>query len=894
MEKRKFKVSGMSCAACSARVERAVSSLSGVDSCEVNLILGEMSVLGDADTGAIVSAVENAGYGATLDNGASDTDELENGNKREIFSAIKRLSVSGGVLAVLMYISMGHLMWGFPLPSFIANSPILLGTTELVLCSLIMGINKQFFIKGVRGIVNLAPNMDTLVALGSSVSYVYSIVLFIKICTECAAGRSGEAHHILHGLYFESAAMILVLITVGKLLESLAKGRTTSAIRSLMDLSPKTATVIREGKEVTVPVSEIRRGDVFIVKKGDNVACDGVITEGEISIDGSALTGESLPKDALPGDGVFGATTVLSGWAKIEAVKVGEETAIFEIIKMVKEASSSKAPVAKAADKISGIFVPAVLLISLATFVIWMLVGAEISYAIARAVTVLVISCPCALGLATPVAIMVGSGVGAGHGILFKNATSLEASGKIKIVALDKTGTLTEGKPEISEVAAFGMSEAELLSFISVIEKKSEHPLASAVVSYADENGYHSDDECEDFEAFVGGVSGIVSGKRYFIGNERFITEKIGSTLPDDFYRMKRSGMTTLAVAGERDILGVLAISDMIKEDSREAVAELNTLGIKTVMITGDNRAAAEKVAASVGITEIVADVLPGDKARIIKELSKNGSVAMVGDGVNDSVALTEADVGIAIGKGADVAIDSADVVLKGGSLKGVPAAIRLGRRVLTNVYENLFWAFSYNVVGIPLAAGAFAGLLGWSLTPMFGAAAMSVSSFLVVVNALRLNLYDPTKTSKNVNQDCQNTNFEAKITKSEELAVKNINGIESLEVSVNLTSENKIEGAKKCEPTYEKENQTTAAVLDVKAENERNNEMNITIKINGMMCPHCSGRVKKLLEESPLVVAADVSHERGDAVVVLAKAEDEATVSTLKEIINGAGYETP
>ena len=773
--------------------------------------------------------------------GVPGTDEVEDGNKREIASAIKRLSLSGAVLVVLMYISMGHLMWSLPLPSFIAKSPILLGGIELALCSLIMVINKQFFVKGARGIVNLAPNMDTLVALGSSVSYAYSIVLFIKICTECAAEKVGAAHHILHGLYFESAAMILVLITVGKLLESLAKGRTTSAIRSLMDLSPKTATVIREGKEVTVPVSEICRGDVFIVKKGDNVACDGVLTEGEISVDESALTGESSPKDALPGDTVFGATSVLSGWAKIEAVKVGEETAIFEIIKMVKEASSSKAPVAKAADKISGIFVPVVLFISLLTFGIWMLVGAEISSAIARAVTVLVISCPCALGLATPVAIMVGSGLGARHGILFKNAASLEASGKIKIVALDKTGTVTEGKPEISEVAAFGISEADLLSFVSVIEKKSEHPLASAVVLYAEEKGYHLDDECEDFEAFVGGVSGIVCGKRYFIGNERFITEKLGILFPEEFYRMKKSGMTTLAVAGERDILGVLAISDKIKEDSREAVAELSTLGIKTVMITGDNRAAAEKVAASVGITEIVADVLPGDKARIIKELSKNGSVAMVGDGVNDSVALTEAEVGIAIGKGADVAIDSADVVLTAGSLKGVASAIRLGRRVLLNVYENLFWAFSYNLIGIPLAAGAFTGLLGWSLTPMFGAAAMSVSSFIVVVNALRLNLYNPTKTPKNVNQDYQNTVYNVKNT-----------------------------------------------------EIERNNEMNITIKINGMMCPHCSGRVKKLLEESPLVVAADVSHERGDAVVVLAKAEDDATVSALKEIINAAGYETP
>ena len=890
MEKRKFKVSGMSCAACSARVERAVSSLGRVDSCEVNLILGEMSVVGEAKAETIVSAVQNVGYGASLDDGAAVTDELREESRREITATVKRLVFSGALLTVLMYISMGYLMWSFPLPSFAAKSPVLLGGIEIVLCSFIMVINKQFFIRGARGIVNLAPNMDTLVALGSSVSYVYSIALFVKLCIECGAGRVDAAHHILHGLYFESAAMILVLITVGKLLESLAKGRTTSAIRSLMDLSPKSATVIREGREISVPVSEIHRGDVFIVKKGENVACDGVLIDGEISVDESALTGESLPKDVLVGGNVFGATTVLSGWAKIEAQRSSTESAIAEIIKMVKEASSSKAPVAKAADKIAGVFVPAVLFISLVTFGVWMLVGKGISYAIARAVTVLVISCPCALGLATPVAVMVGSGLGARHGILFKNAASLEASGRIKVVALDKTGTLTEGKPTLSEVITFGISERDLISRVCVIEGKSEHPLASAVVSYAQELGYVTNAECESFESFVGGVSGTVSGERYLVGNERFISERLGVALPQDFYRLKASGMTTLAVANKNGVLGLLAISDKIKEDSREAVAELKALGIKTVMVTGDNRAVAEKVAASVGISEVVADVLPGDKARIIKELSSCGSVAMVGDGVNDSVALTEADVGIAIGKGADVAIDSADVVLTRGSLKGVPASIRLGRRVLINVYENLFWAFSYNLVGIPLAAGAFIGLLGWSLTPMFGAAAMSVSSFLVVVNALRLNFYNPTKTHKNVNVSSQKTDITVKSALVNELELsKNNATIEAGDLSLTATSDGSESGN-----AITVEDQKMPVENDKKTENERNTEMNITIKINGMMCPHCSGRVKKLLEESPLVVAADVSHERGDAVVVLAKAEDETTVSTLKSIINGAGYETP
>ena len=846
MEKRKFKVSGMSCAACSARVERAVSSLDGVDACEVNLILGEMSVVGDAVDADIIFAVENAGYGAAADSEDGDllnSADIYESNKKEISSAIRRLLYSGGLLLALMYISMGHLMWGFPIPEALSQRPLLVGSIELVLASLIMVINKQFFIKGVRGIVNLAPNMDTLVALGSSVSYVYSIALMIKMSVEIKNGNVLLAHHTLHGLYFESCAMILVLITVGKLLESVAKGRTTSAIRSLMDLTPKTAIVIRDGAEVEIPVAQIKCGDIFIVKKGDSIACDGVLKEGEILIDESALTGESLPKDVLVGGNVYGATLVLSGWAKIEARRVGSETAIAEIIKMVKEASSSKAPVAKTADKISGVFVPAVLLLSLITFCAWALAGADISDAIARAVTVLVISCPCALGLATPVAVMVGSGVGARHGILFKNAASLEVSGKIKVVAFDKTGTITEGSPEVSDVKAFGVTEAEVVSAVTAIERKSEHPLAKAIVNYCEEKAYSLEKECGAFESYVGGVFGIVDGTEYFVGNERFVSDKVGIAPPDEFHNLKSEGKTVLIVATRVATIGVIAISDKIKEDSATAMKELKALGIKPVMITGDNRATAVKVAERVGINEIVSDVLPGDKARIVKELSKYGSVAMVGDGVNDSVALTEADVGIAIGKGTDVAIDSADVVLTRGSLMGVSSAIKLGRRVLLNVYENLFWAFSYNIVGIPLAAGVFIGALGWSLTPMFGAAAMSVSSFLVVMNALRLNLYNPAKTRCNENKSCQNAESKIKFI-----------------------------------------------------ENNRKEEVmnTVTVKINGMMCPHCSGRVKSLLEASALVLGADVSHERGDAVVTLRDGVSDSTVSELKKIINDAGYETP
>ena len=853
MKNTKFKVIGMSCAACSARVERAVSSLLGVDACEVNLLLGEMTVLGDASSDSVISAVEKAGYGAEIYKEITEEDDSEREAKEQTRSILRRLVFSSALLLVLMYISMGYAMWHFPMPAFLTKTPIPLGIAELALTSLIMVINKHFFVNGVRGIVNLAPNMDTLVSLGSFVSYVYSIILLFKI-----SDNTHSVAHALHGLYFESAAMILVLISLGKMLESIAKGKTTSAIRALMDLTPKTAIVIRDGIETEIPARDIKAGDVFIVKKGVNIACDGVVIDGEISLDESALTGESLPKDATPGSFVYGATTVLSGYAKIRAERVGEKTAIAEIVRMVKEASSSKAPVAKTADKIAGVFVPSVLLLSLVTFTLWAIFGSDISDAVTHAVTVLVISCPCALGLATPVAIMVGTGVGARRGILFKNAASLESAGKIKTVAFDKTGTVTEGKPEVCDVVSYGMDKARLMAIAGAIEEKSEHPLAVAVVNFTKGAENENNVLCEKFEASVGGVKGTVNGEEYYIGNERFILECLSLMPTEDFTRLKASGKTALIMAKKDAVLGVIAISDKIKADSTDAVESLKSLGIKTVMITGDNAFAAKEVAERVGIDTVIADVLPNEKANVIKELKKDGIVAMVGDGINDSVALTEANVGIALSQGADVAMDSADVVLTRGSLFGVVSAVKLGRRTLLNVYENLFWAFSYNVIGIPLAAGVFGVLFGWYLTPMFGAAAMSVSSFLVVMNALRLNLYNPDKKHENKNnslQNCANLNVRTAI---------NTDNTESIE-HVNTN--------------------------DIK-DKERNERMNnVVIKIEGMMCPHCSGRVMSLLTASELVKEADVSHERGDAIVTLNCEATAEAVATLENIITEAGY---
>lgn len=833
MEKRKYKVSGMSCAACVSRVEKSVKALEGVEDCQVNLLLGTMSVAGDVESGAVISAVKAAGYGASLE-GEDGALKSEKKEENEISSVIKRLVPSLIALLILMYVAMGHNMWGLPLPAPLSENPVAMGITELLLCIVIMVINKHFFVNGLKGIVHLAPNMDTLVSLGSAASFAYSICMLFYMSERVQSGAVGEAMHILHGLYFESAAMILVLITVGKLLEARAKGKTTSAIEALMDLTPKSATIERDGKEVSVIARDILVGDIVIVKRGENIPVDGVLISGEISVDESALTGESLPVDKSVGDRIYGATSVLSGYAKIRASAVGEETAIAAVIKMVKEASSSKAPVAKAADKVAGVFVPVVLAIALITAAIWLLTGADFGYALSRGVCVLVISCPCALGLATPVAIMVGSGVGAKNGILFKTAESLELSGKIKVVALDKTGTVTEGKPCVSEIYIETGSEEELMPRLYALERQSEHPLARAVCRYAEKREIVADGiEVKNFSAVSGGIRASVDGRELLCGNLDFIKAFANATPSDSllekFTRLSDNGKTVLFVSDGTSVFGIVAIYDRIKEDSRKAIEELAALGVKTVMITGDNRRSAEYVATRVGISEVISEVMPDEKANVIKRLSANGErVAMVGDGINDSVALTEADVGIAIGCGADVAVDSADVVLKSGSLSGVAGAIRLGRRTLLNIYENLFWAFCYNVIGIPLAAGAFIPLLGWELEPMFGAVAMSISSFIVVMNALRLNLCHPIRV------------------------------------------------------------ENSQSNMKINVYNKEKNMKTVTLKIEGMMCPHCSGRVKALLEENPAVRDAEVSHEKGCAVITLG---EEVPTEELAKIVENAGY---
>ena len=835
MKKTKYTVSGMSCAACVARVEKSVKALGGVTECDVNLLLGNMTVTGEVEPSAVISAVEKAGYGAAVEGkgGIRDTEKAADQKESPVRDIIvKRLIPSGILLLVLMYFSMGHVMWGFPLPPFFSGNPRAVALMEMLLCIAVMLLNKSFFINGVKGALHLSPNMDTLVALGSFASFAYSTVSVFLMSAE----TSGEAlHGYLHGLYFESAAMILVLISVGKLLEALAKGKTTSAIRSLMDLSPKYATVIRDGAEQRIPASLVAVGDILVLKRGDTVACDGVVTEGEISCDESALTGESIPSDKSVGKRVLGASTVTSGYAKVQADRVGEDTAIAEVIRMVKEASGSKAPIAKAADKVAGIFVPAVLLISLAVAVIWLLVSRDFGYSLARAVSVLVISCPCALGLATPVAVMVGTGVGARNGILFKNAEALELSGKIKCVAFDKTGTLTEGKPTVNRVVTDGIDEALMVKYAYSVERKNEHPLARAVSEYAEKLGAIPDEAC-DYEACVGGVMATVGGEKIHIGNLKFIKEKNGSDLSlseklaDALEREAKEGKTPLIFAKEGKALGIISVGDKIRDDAIGAVAELKKMGVKTVMITGDTEASAKYTAERLGIDTVIADVLPADKANRIKALSsENSCVAMVGDGINDSVALTEADVGIAIGSGADVAQDSANVVLKRSSIWDAVSTIKLGRRSLMNIYENLFWAFIYNIIGIPLAAGALIPLLGWEMDPMFGAMAMSISSFLVVSNALRLNFFKPADHK-----------------------------INSSKMTTNIVNEK------------EKTMKT------------------VTIKIEGMMCPHCSGRVKGALEANPAVESCDVSHERGDAIVSL---KDDIDVSVLEAIVTEAGY---
>jgi len=812
-----YNVTGMSCAACSARVEKAVSKVPGVTACSVSLLTNSMGVEGTANASDIISAVVDAGYGASLKGEAKSAgtsnaaeDALAD---RETPVLKRRLIASVGFLILLMYVSMGHAMWNFPLPGFFEGNPVSVGLLQLVLAAIVMVINQKFFISGFKGLLHRAPNMDTLVALGSAAAFIYSTVALFLMTGAVQSGDMESAHHYMHEFYFEAAAMILALITVGKMLEAKSKGKTTDALKSLMNLAPKTATVIRDGGEVTVPVGEVRRGDIFVVRPGDAVPVDGVVIEGHSAVNESALTGESIPTDKDVGDTVSAATINQSGFLRCEATRVGEDTTLSQIVKMVSDAAATKAPIAKIADKVSGIFVPAVIAIAAVTIAGWLLAGETVGFALARGISVLVISCPCALGLATPVAIMVGNGMGAKNGILFKTAVSLEQTGKTQIVVLDKTGTITSGEPAVTDILpADGVGERELLTLAAALEKRSEHPLARAVMKAAEERGIVGQ-EVEDFAALPGnGLTASLEGETLRGGSMKFITGlvKVSDKVKHQAETLAAEGKTPLFFARGDDLLGVIAVADTVKEDSPGAIRELQDMGIHVVMLTGDNARTAKAIGDRVGVDRVIAGVLPDGKEAVVRDLTKKGKVMMVGDGINDAPALTRADIGVAIGAGTDVAIDAADVVLVKSRLSDVPAAIRLSRATLRTIHQNLFWAFFYNAIGIPLAAGLFIGVLGWRLNPMFGAAAMSLSSFCVVTNALRLNLfkmYDRSKDHKRKN-------------------------------SINFEQEEK---------TMEK-----------------------TMKIEGMMCGHCEARVKKVLEALEGVESAAVSHEAGTAVVTL------------------------
>ena len=811
---KKYNITGMSCAACSARVEKAVSSLKGVENCSVNLLTNSMEVEGSATESEVISAVVKAGYGAEVA-GSKKEKNTEKSNIKKANDEIKALKnrflISLGFLLVLMYVAMGHTMWNFPLPPFLSENPMAIAILQMLLCIIVMAINRKFFISGFKSAIKLAPNMDTLVALGSGASFVYSVALLFQISNN---------HHALHELYFESAAMILVLITLGKMLEAIAKGKTTDALDKLTSLAPENATVIRDGKEISVPINEVQVGDIFTVHPGESIAVDGIIIEGESAVDESALTGESIPVDKSLGDNVYSATINRSGFLKCKATEVGDETMLSRIIKMVEDASSSKAPIAKIADKVSGIFVPTVIGISIVTFIVWSALDKELGFSLTRAISVLVISCPCALGLATPVSIMVGSGVGAKNGILFKNATSLEEAGKIKVIALDKTGTITQGTPKVTDIiCAYGVDENEFLTLAYSLEKQSEHPLSRAIIEYGDEKNI-SFLPTSDFMAVAGnGLQGTTNGATVRGGNEGFVSQF--APLPDSLKtkanHLAENGKTPMFFSKNNEILGIIAVADTIKPDAKEAISELKKMGIKTVMLTGDNERTARAIAKQAGVDDVIAGVMPDGKEKVIRNLKKYGKVAMVGDGINDAPALTAADTGIAIGSGTDIAIDSANVVLIKSNMADLPAAIKLSRATLNNIKLSLFWAFFYNCLGIPLAAGVLIPL-GITLTPMIGAAAMSISSFCVVTNALRLNLVKIYKKHK----------------------------------------------TKEFRP------------------------MTKTIKIEGMMCPHCEAHVKKALEALAGVENVVPSHVEKKATLTLtAPVSDEI----LKATVESQGY---
>ena len=826
---KKFNVTGMSCAACSSRVEKAVSKVEGVQSCSVSLLTNSMGVEGSASDESIIAAVEKAGYGASVAGAekkqSAETDQLKD---KDTPVLMHRLIASVGFLVVLMYISMGHMMWGWPLPAFFADNHIAMGLAQLLLCVIIMVINQKFFISGFKGLIHRSPNMDTLVALGSGASFVYSVYALFAMTDAQVKGNAELVMSYMHEFYFESAAMILTLITVGKMLEAHSKGKTTNALKALLNLAPKKATLLIDGKETEVTVDKVKKGDVFVVRPGESIPVDAEITDGSTAVDESALTGESIPVDKTVGDSVSAGTINKSGFIKCSATAVGEDTALSQIIKMVSDAAATKAPVAKIADKVSGVFVPAVIVIALITIAVWLLCGQTVGYALARGISVLVISCPCALGLATPVAIMVGNGMGARKGILFKTAASLEEAGKTQIAVLDKTGTITKGEPKVTDIIPFEITENELLKYAYSIEAKSEHPLAKAIIVKAEElslNPY----EVTDFKVESGnGLSAEYNGEKIIGGSKKYISSliNISNDISSRADSLSEKGKTPLFFMKGDKLLGIIAVADVIKEESPQAIKQLQNMGIKVVMLTGDNERTAKAVGKLAGVDEVIAGVMPDGKEKVVAELKKQGKVLMVGDGINDAPALTRADIGMAIGSGTDIAIDAADVVFMKSKLTDVPAAVRLSRKTLRNIHENLFWAFIYNVIGIPLAAGVWIPLLGWQLNPMFGAAAMSLSSFCVVTNALRLNFFDITNPKK----------------------------------------DRKIKYKSK----------------------KDDNAMTKTMKIDGMMCSHCEGRVKQSLEGLAQVSQAEVSHEKGTAVVTLTA---EVSNDVLKKTVEDQGY---
>lgn len=837
-----YSVTGMTCAACQARVEKVVSNVPGVTDVSVSLLTNSMGVEGTATSADIVAAVEKAGYHASVKGAQMESSQgAEALADTETPKLLKRLIISLIFLMPLMYLSMGHMMWNWPLPGFLNNNHVGMGLAQLLFTVIIMVINQRFFISGFTSLIHRAPNMDTLVAMGATAAFGYSTYALFAMTVAQTAGNDKLVMSYMHEFYFESAAMILTLITLGKTLEAYSKGKTTDALKSLMNLAPKMATVIRNEQEMLISADQVKKGDIFLVKPGESIPVDGIVLEGNSAIDEAALTGESIPVDKAVGDTVSAATINQSGFIKCEATRVGEDTTLSQIIKMVSDAAATKAPIAKIADKVSGIFVPAVITIAIITIIGWILAGESVGFALARGISVLVISCPCALGLATPVAIMVGNGVGAKHGILFKTAVSLEEAGKVDIVALDKTGTITNGQPKVTDILPVdGISEQELLETAFSLEKKSEHPLAKAIVEYGEEKNF-TVSVVDNFKAVPGnGLTGTLNEETLIGGNLLFIEKSlsISKELKHSAEQLASAGKTPLFFAKENRLLGMIAVADVIKEDSPQAIKELKAMGIHVVMLTGDNERTAKAIGEQAGVDNVIAGVLPDGKESVIQALGKKGKVAMVGDGINDAPALTRADVGIAIGAGTDVAMDAADVVLMKSKLADVPAAIRLSRGVLRNIHENLFWAFFYNTIGIPLAAGLLISVLGWKLNPMFGAAAMSLSSFCVVTNALRLNLLNIRSTKK-----------DKKKKNAIDVSLININNNEKKEV----------------------------------------NEMTKTMNIKGMMCGHCEAAVKKALEALPEVASAEVSHEKGTAVVTL---EKEIADDILKKTVEDKDYE--